>query len=169
MNNWLIVFVAVTSVAVVIQMGILAGMFLTMRRSSARMEALAEEMKAKALPVMEKTHEMLTELRPQLNSVMGNITHSSNLLRGHMTRLDATVHDVLDRTRLQVIRADEMVSRTMDRVEETTEIVQDTVMSPVRQLSGLIHGVTVGLQFLMGGRRGNSRDAVGVPQDEMFI
>ena len=51
-------------------------------------------------------------------------------------RLDATVNDIVDRTRLQVIRADELVNRTMDRVEETTEMVHRTVVSPIRQLSG---------------------------------
>jgi len=44
----------------------------------------------------------------------------------------------VDRTRLQVIRADELLNRTMDRIEETTDVVHRTVVSPVRQLSGLV-------------------------------
>jgi uncharacterized Fe-S cluster-containing MiaB family protein len=67
-----------------------------------------------------------------------------------------------------VIRADEMVNRTLDKVESTTEMVQRTVVSPVRQISGIIHGVTVGLEFLAGGKR-RRRNGAGVPQDEMFI
>jgi hypothetical protein len=46
------------------------------------------------------------------------------------------------------------------------------VVSPVRQISGLMQGLTVGLEFLFGrGRRnGGSREARRpVPQDEMFI
>jgi ElaB/YqjD/DUF883 family membrane-anchored ribosome-binding protein len=164
----LTLFIAITSVAIVLQMVILAAMYFTMRKSSQRMEALAGEVKSKALPAIEKAHDMLVELRPQVNSIADNLNHSSRLVRGHMTRLDATVHDVLDRTRLQVIRADEMVSRTMDRVEETTDLVHNTVVSPIRQLSGLVHGLGVALQFLVGGRKG-SRDASAVPQDEMFI
>jgi len=87
--------------------------------------------------------------------------------------MDATVTDAADRARLQIIRADELVTRTLDRVEETTDMVQKTVVSPVRQFSGLIQGVTAGIEFLLGslGRRnGGSRGARRpVPQDEMFI
>ena len=56
-----------------------------------------------------------------------------------------TFNDLLDRVRLQVIRADEMVTRTMDRVEETSEKVQHTVMSPVRQVSGIAQAISVGV------------------------
>ena len=51
------------------------------------------------------------------------------------------MNDVIDRARLQVIRADELLNRTMDRVEETTDMVHRTVVSPVRQLSGLMPSV----------------------------
>jgi hypothetical protein len=80
--------------------------------------------------------------------------------------VDATVNDILDRTRLHVIRADELVTRTMDRVEETTDMVHHTVISPVRQVAGIVQGLTAGLATLLGRR---TRDRAGVPQDEMFI
>jgi hypothetical protein len=89
-------------------------------------------------------------------------------MKAQLERLDATVSDVLDRTRLQVIRADELINRTMDKVEDATEAVHKTVVSPVRQLSGLLHGVTAALEFLRHGKNGK-RDGVSVPQDEMFI
>jgi hypothetical protein len=88
-------------------------------------------------------------------------------------RVDATVNDTVDRARLQIIRADELVSRTLDRVEQTSDMVHKTVISPVRQLSGLMQGITVGLEFLFGGkgrRNGDRREERRpVPQDEMFI
>ena len=164
----LTLFIAITSAAVLLQMFILAGMFFTMRATSSRMEALATEVKGKALPAIEQAHAMLSELRPQLNGILENVNHSTNLVRGHMTRLDATVHDVLDRTRLQVIRTDELVTKTLDRVEDASEAVRGTVMTPVRQLSGIMHGISVGLSFLVGGKSRNGRQP-SVPRDEMFI
>jgi hypothetical protein len=162
-------FIAVTSVAVILQMVILAAMFFTMRASGMRMEALAAEIRGKALPALDQANVMLTELRPQLNTILENVNHSTALVRGHMTRLDATLHDVLDRTRLQVIRTDELVTKTLDRVEDATDAVHGTVMTPVRQLSGIMHGISVGLGFLVGGKSRNGRETVGVPRDEMFI
>jgi hypothetical protein len=79
----------------------------------------------------------------------------------------------MDRARLQVIRADEMLSRTFDRVEHTTDVVTKTVVSPVRHVSGIFRGVTAGVEFLLGNRgrkNGGSRGGRrAVPQDEMFI
>ena len=167
------VFIAVTSAAVVLQALILLGMFLAMRKSSERMEAIATEVKGKALPAIEQAQSILTELRPKLQVIAENLEESTTAVRDQVQRMDATVTDVVDRARLQIIRADELLSRTLDRVEQTSELVQKTVVSPVRQISGLMQGITAGLEFLFGGRgrrNGDSRETRRpVPQDEMFI
>jgi hypothetical protein len=167
------VFVFLTGIAVLLQAGILAALYLAMRKSSARMEALAIEVKTKALPALETAQEILTELRPKLTVIADNLTETTHSVRSQVERMDATVNDVVDRARLQIIRGDELLTRTLDRVEETSDIVHNTVVSPVRQFAGLIQGVTAGIEFLLGnrGRRnGGSREARRpVPQDEMFI
>jgi methyl-accepting chemotaxis protein len=167
------VFVALTGIAVLLQAGILAALYLAMRKSSASMEALAIEVKTKALPTLETVQEILTELRPKLTVIADNLTETTHSVRSQVERMDATVNDVVDRARLQIIRGDELLTRTLDRVEETSDIVHNTVVSPVRQFAGLIQGVTAGIEFLLGnrGRRnGGSREARRpVPQDEMFI
>jgi hypothetical protein len=75
---------------------------------------------------------------------------------------------MVDRTRLQVIRADELVTRTMNRVEEATDLVHHSVVSPVRQVAGIIQGITAGTGWLFGRMRPRQR-GVGGPEDEMFI
>src|SRR4029079_11468766 len=156
-----------TAFAVLLQAGILLGMFFAVRKTSEKLEALAEEMKNKVLPTAELAHSMITELRPKIETVMDNVSVSTTVFRTQMERIDATLTDIVDRTRLQVIRADEFVTGTMDKLEETREVVQRTVVSPVRYLSGLAHGLSVGLEAFFGRRRG--RNGVNVQQDEMFI
>jgi hypothetical protein len=165
--DYLPIFIACTAAAVVIQAGILVAMYLAVRQSAERLEALATEVRTKVLPAAEIAHSMLLEFRPHLQTLVTNVSESSILVRAQIERLDATFNDALDRTRLQVIRADELLNRTLDRVESTTDMVHKTVVSPVRQLSGLVQGITSGLEFLIGGRR--KRNGVPVPQDEMFI
>lgn len=169
----LTIFIALTGAAVALQAGVLLAMYLTMRKSSARMESLATELKTKLLPAAEQVHAIISELRPKLEIIAENVQESTTAVRAQVQRVDATVSDVVDRARLQVIRADELLSRTLDRVEQTSEMVQKTVVSPVRQLSGLMQGITVGLEFLFGNRgRRNGRgreERRPVPQDEMFI
>jgi hypothetical protein len=169
----LTVFIALTGLAVALQAGVLLAMYLAMRKSGERMEALAAEIKTKLMPTVEQAHEMLTEFRPRMSVIAENLEESTIVMRGQIERIDATVNDVVDRARLQVIRADDLLSRTLDRVEQTSDMVHSTVISPVRQLSALMQGITVGLEFLFGsrGRRNGSgrEERRPVPQDEMFI
>jgi HAMP domain-containing protein len=173
MNNWTPLFVALTGIAVALQAGILLAMYLAMRKSGERIEAIATEVKAKMMPTVEQAQVMLTEIGPKLQVIAENLQEATTVMRMQVQRVDATVTDVVDRARLQVIRADELVTRTLERVEQTSDMVHSTVISPVRQISGLMQGLTVGLEFLFGGRgRKNGRvrdDGRGVPQDEMFI
>lgn len=168
----LTVFIALTGLAVLLQACILAAMYFAMRKSGKRMEALATEVKAKVLPAVEQVHAIVTEVRPRLELIANNLAETTTALRVQVQRVDATVNDVVDRARLQIIRADELLSRTLDRVEQTSDMVHKTVISPVRQLSGLMQGITAGLEFLFSrGRRngGGREERRPVPQDEMFI
>jgi len=173
MGNLTAVFIALTGIAVALQAGVLLAMYVTMRKSSERMEALATELKVKAIPTMEVVQMVLTEVHPKLLVIADNLEETTTLMRSQVHRVDATVTDVVDRARLQVIRADELLSRTLDRVEQTSDLVHNTVISPVRQMSGLVQGITAGIEFLLGNRKrrngGGSEARRPLPQDEMFI
>jgi ABC-type transporter Mla subunit MlaD len=158
MENLLIIFIVVTSLAVLIQAGVLVALFLSFKKTNDRLK-----------PVIESASALLVESRPKLQTITDNLEATTTSLRSQVERLDATMSDVIDRTRLQVIRADELVGRALDRVEETSELVQHSVISPVKQLAGLISGLTVGLDSFF--RRGRRRpDSEGVPEDEeLFI
>jgi len=168
-DNLLRVFIALTAFAVVIQAGILVALYLAVRKSTAQMEELATQVTTKAVPTLETAHSMLVELRPRIETLTANAAESSTLLKAQLGRVDSTLSDVLDRTRLQVIRADELLNRTMDKVEETTEVVHKTVVSPLRQISGLMSAISTGVEVFLGQKRRQPRNGMGVPQDEMFI
>jgi hypothetical protein len=150
-----------------LQVGILFAVLMAVKKSSARMQALAEEVQRRALPTLDAAQSLLTTTKPKIEELVANAAAASATVKLQIERLDATVSDVVDRTRLHVIRADELVTRTMDRVEETTDLVHHSVVSPVRQIAGLVQGLTAGLGALLGQRR--SRRHADQPQDEMFI
>jgi methyl-accepting chemotaxis protein len=167
--DYLPLFVAVTAAAVVLQAALLGAMFFALRKTGARVEQLAADISTKVLPTAELVHSMVSELRPKIDSAVTNVSETTALVHSQLERLDATINDIVDRTRLQVIRADEFVNRTLDRVEETTEIMHRTVVSPIRHVSGLMQGLTAGFGSLFGARR-TRRNGGNVPaQDEMFI
>jgi hypothetical protein len=163
------IFIAVTTFAVVIQAGIMVALYFAVRKSMAKMEALATEVTSKALPTIETVQNILVDLRPKIDLMSTNFSESSTMMRNQLARVDVTLADALDRTRLQVIRADELLNRTMDKVEETSEIVHKTVISPLRQVNGLMNAISTGVEVFLGQKSRHRKNGTGVPQDEMFI
>src|SRR5205085_12560084 len=149
------VFIALTAAAILLQALVMLGIFLSLRKTTAKVDGLTQEMRTRALPAVEAAQSLITASAPKLEEIVANVHTTTALVRGQVERLDSTVNDIVDRTRLQVIRADELVTRTMDRVEEATETVQHTVVSPVRQLTGIMQGVSVvlGVLFVYSARR----------------
>jgi methyl-accepting chemotaxis protein len=164
----LTLFVIVAAVAIVLQMTILLALYLSVRKTSSRMEALADEVKARALPMLDAAQSIMVDSRERIDTLTRNAAEISTTVKSQVDRVSATVDDVVDRTRLQVIRADELVTRTFDKVEETTETVQTAVAAPVRQLTGVLQGVAVGLGAFFGNRQ--RRQGMRAAEDEeLFI
>ena len=153
--------------AIVIQIALLAAVLSAVQKSTKRLESLADEIQRRALPTLDAAQQLITNTKPRIEEIISNAAESSATLKAQIDRLDTTVSDIVDRTRLHVIRADNLVGRTMDRVEETTELVHTTVISPIRQISGIMQGLTAGLTALLG-RHGKNSGGSG-QQDEMFI
>jgi hypothetical protein len=167
-DNLLRIFIAVTTFAVVVQAGILVGLYLSVRKSAAKMEAIATEVKEKTLPTVQNVQNLLVELRPKIDSITTNVSESTALVKNQLARIDATLTDALDRTRLQVIRADELLNRTLDKVESASEVVHKTVVSPLRHVNGVMNAISTGVEVFLGQKR-RSKNGMGIPQDEMFI
>lgn len=154
--------------AIVVQIALLAAVLAAVKKSTTRMEALADEIQKRAIPTLDAAQELITTSKPRIEELIANAAESSATLKTQIERLDDTVSDIVDRTRLHIIRADNLVGRTMDRVEQTTEIVHTTVISPIRQISGIVQGLTAGLTALLG-RHGRPNGGAAQQRDEMFI
>ena len=153
-------------VALVVQIALLAAVLMAVKSSTKRLESLADEVQKRALPTLDAAQELMTNVKPRIEEIISNAAESSATLKTQIDRLDNTITDIVDRTRLHVIRADNLVGRTMDRVEETTDLVHTTVISPIRHISGIVQGLTAGLFSLLG-RQGKSTG--NGQRDEMFI
>lgn len=153
-------------IALVVQVGLLIAILQAVKKSTARMESLADEVQRRALPTLDAAQSLVQSSGPKVEEILTNLAASTTTLKGQLERVDATVTDIVDRTRLQIIRTDELISRTLDKVEETTEVVHHTVISPVRQVAGIVSGVSAVVASIFSRRRGQR---AGAPHDEMFI
>jgi len=164
-------FIVVTAVAMLIQMGVLIALFLSVRRTSARLEHMADALESRAVPALEAAHGVLTDSRVRITEIVSNLAAVSSSLRSQVDRFDSTFGDAMDRTRRQVIRADNLVSRTIDHVEETTEIMHEGVIGPVRRVAGLVQGLTVGIDtfFKLTSKFPRREHSPASQDEELFI
>src|SRR5574341_663581 len=157
-------FVVVTALAVVIQMGVLVALFLSVRKTSAQVLTLADSIERRAVPALDAANAILVDSRGRMTEIVSNLAAISSSLRSQVDRFDVTFGDAMDRTQRQVIRADNLVSLTMDHVEETTEVLHEGVIAPVRRVAGLVQGLTVGIDtFFKLARKHPRRDHTHAP------
>jgi len=143
------VFSAITAAAVVLQALVLLAIFLALRKTSARVESLADEVRIRALPAFESAQNIMAESRGPLENILSNLQTTTELLR------------------VQAVRADQVITRTMDRLDRASTTV-NAVVTPARQISGIFQGVSVGIDAFLRSRQ-RRRQGVSGPNDEMFI
>jgi hypothetical protein len=167
------IFIAVTAAAVVLQMLILLGMFLVTRKLTGHLMDLSDELESRVLPLLQDgkrlmtdTHQLLDSTRPKLDLILDNASVISTTARSETEKLQTSLNAFMDKARLHAIRADELLTRTMDRVEETGSKVEHTVMSPIKHLNGILQGIGVGLEAFFNKA---NRPRNGRPRDEMFV
>ena len=168
MTETLTVFVGLTALAIVIQMAVLIALFVSSIKASKRLQGISKEMEENLLPIIRDAKILLAESTPKVREILENLTVLSVTARRDAERISSTANEITDRVCRQVVRADELVTRTLDRVEETTENVQHAIRSPLRQISGVLTGVAAGLAEFLGSRKLRQRKNA-MPRDEMFI
>jgi len=167
MPIWVEVFIAVAAVAIVIQTVMIVSTLLVLRPVIENFQRMASDLQAKMNPILATTTRILDDSEERIRSIMGDASEITHLAQGEAQRLDRVVTDALERLRLQVIHADQMVSGALAVIEETGEKVRRSVWGPVNQISALLKGIKVGLDVIRGRP---SRGSDGVPQDEeLFI
>ena len=167
----LIVFVAITSVAVVLQMAILLALYLTAKRTTAQIESIALDFQRRTIPMIESARDIIADSAPKLKEITSNLTEASATLKTQAEALGSAAVEIAVRCRNQVVHADDIVSRALDRVEKTTESVQNSVLTPVRRVQGIMQGLSVGLgAFLNQKRQPRQPRQAGPAGDEgMFV
>ena len=166
------VFIAVTCVAFVLQVSILLSMYMSMRRTSAVLHAVASDLQRRLMPVIENTRDILADATPKVKEITSNLVDVSATLKKQTTVLSDSAVEMVLRAKNKVVQADDALTRTLDRVEKTTGAVQNSVLSPVRQVNGILQGISVGIGAFLNQKReakGQQQERRSHTDEGMFI
>ncbi len=145
METWAVVFLGIIALTSVVQAAFLIGLARAGQRLGQRLEALQKRVDE--------------DIRPGLDN---------------LTRVTRNLAEISDLAALQTQRISEVLSNTLDRVEETAEVVQRVVLRPLAPLADVlafIKGLRRGLQAYreLGGASSESRATVHRDQDDEHL
>ena len=171
MESWMPFFVVVTATAVVLQAVILIVLFLQLRRTAARVEQSSTDLHTRITPILSRVELLVEDLSPRISGIIADASEISRLTRGQAQRADRIMSEALERLRLQVVHVDQIVTGTMEAVEEAGSRLRQTVWGPIIKATALVRGIQTGLEFFRAARQG--REPVEPPNERrdegMFV
>jgi len=169
-SNLLTAFIAITSVAIVLQMLILLGIYLEVRRTSSQAHGIALDFQRRTTPLIENARDILADATPKVKEITLNLTEASATLKKQAATLGDTAVEMALRAKNKVGLADDMMTRTLERVERTTGAVHDSVLLPVRRVNGILQGISVGIGAFLNQKREVREERKRSTNDEgMFV
>lgn len=153
-SRWLMFFVALVAVAMVVQAIAVVIFAIGALKSQKRLAAIAEEIRSRAMPVIDSAEMMFHDAAPKLRIITDNVLETSHIVRAKAQEFDATLSDMNQKTRAQVNRVDGMVSTVLTRTASIAETIHDGIRVPVKQVAGMVAGLRAGLDVLVNKARG---------------
>ena len=136
----------------------------------ANIARIALDFQRRAIPILENTRDILADATPKVKEITSNLTEVSVTLKRQAESLGNTAVDMALRARNKVAQADDMLTRTFERVEKTTGAVQNSVLSPVRHVNGVLQAISVGIGAFLNQKRGVRNERQRTTNDEgMFV
>ena len=125
------IFAIATAVGVLLQAGILLGFFIAFVKLQGKLETILTQVTEHALPLIESSKVMLQDLSPKVQTISGNVVEISEMLKHETVTIKTSVDDVLEKTRAQTARVDEMVSGTLDGISQASTTIQQGIEVPL--------------------------------------
>jgi hypothetical protein len=166
--TYLTIFVGLTTLALLTQAAILVATYLRLAKLDQETRALREKLNEQAGPILRNVDEITLNARDKGRVILEDLSALSRDARRQVEKLDRLTDELADRLRLQIIRADQLLSQAVGDLEKAGATVKENVVSPVREAAAVVQGVKAAIDFL-GARRGRSRRHRERVDEELFI
>jgi uncharacterized protein YoxC len=170
MQFWMQFFSIVAAIALVVQVAILIGLFLQLKRTTESINRMVNDLHTRIGPILTRTQILLDDTQPKISSLVEDASHMVYLARAQAQKMDKVFTEASDRLRGQLVRADRILTGTLEAVEDAGTQVRRSFLGPVQKASAVVQGIKVGLDFLRSRRAQRETAHEGMEQeDELFI
>ena len=170
-SQWVMtMFVIVAAVALILQLVTLFLLYLAIKKTASKMEGIADRLETQSSPILATAQTILDDAQPKLSEITSNLAESTAMVRAHVAEMAEATTEIVGRARLQAERIDEFVGNTIERIELTSEFLQQSVLSPIRRIQAIVQAIGAGLSMLRSNRaRRKAESNSSEADEEMFI
>jgi hypothetical protein len=140
------IFAVATAVGVLIQTAIMASFFFAFLKLQGKISEILTHLTDHAMPLVASSRVQLEELAPKVQTIGSNLAEISELLKSETHTIKTSVDEVVEKTRAQTARVDEMVSGTLDGISQASATIQHGIEVPLRHIYGIFNGLKAGFQ-----------------------
>ncbi len=157
------VFTGIAAMALIIQMVFLFGIYRAVKALQERSSAFMDRWE----PVADSSIKALEQLREQSTEILQKISELTDSTKSQIDKVDSILSDVSEFSKTQLGRVDHSVESALQKLNETSEALQNTLLAPVRQVRAIVSALSAIVESLFGGRRQTVDRAT--TDEEMFI
>jgi phage-related protein len=151
MDTLLMVAVVLIALAIIVQAGVLVGMYLMSRRLTDKVNSLLDDSRTLIGPLQTVTM--------NLKTAAAEVAEAGKIARDQAHAIDQTLNETRETIRVEV-------EDLRDRIVDTVESARATIMRPVRQWSAVASGVAEGFRYFF---RRAPEEPVEVIQEEIIV
>jgi hypothetical protein len=167
---WIAFSSIVAAVALIVQVGILIGLFLQLKKTTESINKVVNDLHTRMGPILTRTQILLDDTQPKISALVEDASHVVYLARGQAQKMDRVFTEAADRLRGQLVRADRILTGTLEAVEDVGVQFKRDFWGPVKKASAVVQGIKIGLDVLRSRRAGSRAARESVEQeDELFI
>ncbi len=159
----LIIFVALAAIAMAIQACTLLGLFLVARKLQQVVMPIIPEVEA----IVGSTKRTVDRVEKHVEKIGATSSSILDVTKQQLVKVDELLTDATARAKVQMERAEMVLDDSMTRVQQTVSYVQSGVIRPVREVYGVFAGIRTTLAHL--GRGGRPTVDHATSDEEMFI
>ena len=167
----LIIFIGVTAAAVLLQAGVLLGIYVTVRKAVKSANEQADEYRSKLTPLLDTGSQLINtandlvasmqklvkSVQPHIESTVTQMADMARDIHAEAHRLQASVDEVAARARYQVDRVDGMATSFLNGVDRFGQFLNDAVRMPIRQINGVVAAARAVVETLRAPAPGRPR------------
>jgi uncharacterized protein YoxC len=151
LDTLLVVFVGLACLAFVLQSIAMWRAFGAVRETSKRLNAQSESIQKDIQEIsarLKATADSLQPLGKMAEEVGATFQEISSIVKSRAGDLDLFVQEMVQIGRDQASKVDYVVTDTVKKFEETTDVIKRDILRPAIEISAFFKGIRSGLEFL---------------------